>query len=163
MTTTKINKATIWFVDRSWHSFCCIDDSIFSISNCILSLLFIKIFFLHKYNFSYIHQTDALYTQMYQDSMHNILCPDDSSLIFYTHINTIVIHFWFEIHFLPTVWHLQLYDICFANVFTSFIPDIILNTAAFTSFVLFGPHILAHGLPRVWQLSLHLWRPIING
>ena len=44
----------------------------------------------------------------------------------------------FELQFLPLNLHLHLHDICFVNVFHSFIPVIMLNTLRFKSPVLFG-------------------------
>ena len=55
------------------------------------------------------------------------------------------LQFWLELYFLPSNMHLQLYEICYINVFYSFIPVIILNIFRFKSFVLFGTYTLFHG------------------
>ena len=50
-------------------------------------------------------------------------------------------HFLFELRVVLLNLHLQLHEICFTNVFVSFILVIILNTLTFTSFVLLGTQI----------------------
>ena len=55
------------------------------------------------------------------------------------------LQFWLELYFLPSNMHLQLYEICYINVFYSFIPVIILNIFRFKSFVLFGTYTLFDG------------------
>ena len=50
-------------------------------------------------------------------------------------------HFLFELRVVLLNLHLQLHEICFTNVFVSFILVIILNTLTFTPFVLLGTQI----------------------
>ena len=57
----------------------------------------------------------------------------------------------------------SLHDICFANVFDSFIRTIKLKTLKFKSSVLFGAHTLLDMLLRVLQLPTHLSKLIANG
>ena len=52
--------------------------------------------------------------------------------------------------------HLQLHEICFVNVFASFIYVIILNTFKVTPSVLLGTRILADRSSRVLQFLIHL-------
>ena len=52
--------------------------------------------------------------------------------------------------------HLQSHDICFVNVFDSFIPVIMLKTLRFKSTVLFGTHTLLEKSFRVLQFQTHL-------
>ena len=47
-----------------------------------------------------------------------------------------------SLHYPPSNLHLHLHDICFVNVFDSFIPAIMLNMPRFKSSVLFGIHTL---------------------
>ena len=49
-----------------------------------------------------------------------------------------------------------MHDICFVNVFDSFIPVIMLKTLRFKTSVLFGTHTLLDKLLRVLQLPTHL-------
>ena len=59
--------------------------------------------------------------------------------------------------------HLHLHDICFVNVFDSFIPVIMLNTLRFKSSVLFGIHTLLDKSFRVVQPPTHLSNLTANG
>ena len=59
-----------------------------------------------------------------------------------SHQHLLLFHFWFRLHFLLSNLHLQSHDICFVNVFDSFIYVIMLNTLRFKSSVLFGTHTL---------------------
>ena len=74
-----------------------------------------------------------------------------------THAATFVaIPLLFELHFLPSNLHLLLHDVCFVNVFGSFIPAIMLNTFIFESSVLFGTHTLLDKSFRVLQVLTYL-------
>ena len=66
---------------------------------------------------------------MQYDFKHDLFCTYDVLLLFQTNI-----------------------EICFVNVFDSFILVIILNTFKFKSFVLFRTHILSRISSRVLQL-----------
>ena len=60
------------------------------------------------------------------------------------------------ITFLPSNVHLGLHNICFVNVFNSFIPVIMQNTPRFKSSILFGTHTLLDKLLRLLELPKHL-------
>ena len=72
-------------------------------------------------------------------------------------------HHWFELHFFPSNLHLHLHNICYFDVFNSFIPIIMLNTLRFKSSVLFGMHTLLDKSFRVLQLPTHLSNSTANG
>ena len=55
--------------------------------------------------------------------------------------------------------HLQSHEVCFTNVFASFI---VLMTLTFTSLVLLGRHILVDTSSTALQIQLHLSRLIMN-
>ena len=85
------------------------------------------------------------------------------NIIFFTsrcflhwHRHLSLFHYWSELHFLPSNLHLHSHDICFVNVFHSFVPVIMLNTLRFKSSVLFGTHILFDKLLLLLQLPTHL-------
>ena len=59
--------------------------------------------------------------------------------------------------------HLHSHDICFVNVFDSFIPVIMLKTLRFKSSILFGRHTLLDKSLRVLQLPTHLSNLTVNG
>ena len=56
----------------------------------------------------------------------------------------------------PSNLHLHSHDICFVNVFDSFIHVIILNRLRFKSSVLFGTQTLLDKSLRVLQIPTHL-------
>ena len=75
----------------------------------------------------------------------------------------IVIHFWFELHFVPSNLQLHSHDISFVNVCDSFILVIMLNKLGFKSFVLFGIDTFLDKLLRVFELLTHLSKITTNG
>ena len=82
---------------------------------------------------------------------------------FYTHID---IYRYSNIDLnkiLPSNLHLHSHDICFVNVFNSFIPVITLNTLRFKSSALFGKHAILDKLLIVLQLPNHLFNLTVNG
>ena len=64
----------------------------------------------------------------------------------------------FELHFLPSNLHLNLHDICFANVFDSFVTIIILKMLRFKSSVLYRTYTLLNRSLRVLKLPTHLFK-----
>ena len=64
---------------------------------------------------------------------------------------------------MPLKLNLHLHDICFANVFESFIPAIMLKTLRYKSSVLFKTHTQLGRLLRVLQLPVHLSKLTANG
>ena len=58
--------------------------------------------------------------------------------------------------------HLHSHDICFVNVFSSFIPVILLNTLRCKSSALFGRHALLDKSLRVLQVPTHLSKLTVN-
>ena len=60
----------------------------------------------------------------------------------HSHRHLWLFHHSSELHFLPSNLHVHLHDICFVNVFDSFIPITILGTLRFKPTVLFGIHTL---------------------
>ena len=64
---------------------------------------------------------------------------------------------------LITNLHLHSHDICFVNIFDSFIPIIMLNMLRFESSVLFGTHTLLDRSLRVSQLLTRLSKLTANG
>ena len=81
----------------------------------------------------------------------------------HSHGHLLLFHHWSELHFLPSNLHLHLHDICFVNIFYSFIPVIMLSTLRFKFSVLFGGHTLLDKLLRVLQLITHLSNLTTNG
>ena len=61
----------------------------------------------------------------------------------------------FELHFLPSNLHSDLHDICFVNVFDSFIPVLVLKTFRFKS-MFSGKHTVVDKSLKLLQLSTHL-------
>ena len=88
------------------------------------------------YNCWIIHNTCYIF------SIFTIICRRISNIIFFTCMTlftlTLTVIIIPPLHFLPLNLNSHLHDICFANVFDSFIPVIMLNTFKF--FVLFGTH-----------------------
>ena len=84
-------------------------------------------------------------------------------MMFFTLIPAFIVIPPFELQFLPSNLHLHLHGICFANVFDSFIPIIMLNTLRLKSSVLFGLHTLLGKSLRVLQLPIHLSNLTVNG
>ena len=74
----------------------------------------------------------------------------------FTLILTVIVIPRFKLNFLLSNLHLHSHDICFANVFDSFIPVIMLKTPRFESYVLFRTHTLLDRSLRVLQLLIHL-------
>ena len=68
-----------------------------------------------------------------------------------------------RITFFPSNFHLHSHEICFVNVFDSFIPVIMLNMLRFKSSVLFGTHTSLDKSLRVSQLPTHLSNLSANG
>ena len=75
---------------------------------------------------------------------------------FHSHQHLPLFHVWFELLFLPSNLHLHLHDICFVNVFDSFIPVIMLKTLRFKSSLSFGTNTLLDRSLRVLQLPTYL-------
>ena len=100
------------------------------------------------------------FLQLYDRIPNIIFCT--YMMLFYTHIDT-DFHHWFELRFLTTNLHLHSLDICFVNVFNSFIPVIMLNSLGFKSYVLFGTHTLLDKSLRVLQVLKHLSNLKRNG
>ena len=75
----------------------------------------------------------------------------------------LLFHHQFKLHFLPSNLRLHLHDICFVNVFGSFIPVIVLNTLRSKSSVLFGTHNLLDKSLSVLQHTTHLSNLTANG
>ena len=65
-----------------------------------------------------------------------------------------------KLHFLPSNLYFHLHDICFVNVFDSYILVIMLKKFRFKSPVLFGTHTLLVG---ILQLPTHLSNLTTNG
>ena len=80
-----------------------------------------------------------------------------------SHQHLLVFNHRFELHFHPSNLHLYSHNICWANVFDSFNPAIMLNTLRFKCSVLFGTHTLLDNSLRVLQLLLHLSNLTANG
>ena len=70
----------------------------------------------------------------------------------HSHRHLSLFHDWSELQFLPSNLHLHSHDICFVNIFHSFILVIMLNTLRFKSSVLFGTRTLLDKSLRVLQL-----------
>ena len=61
-----------------------------------------------------------------------------------------------ELHFLPSNLRSHFHDTCFANLFYSFIPVIMLKTLKFKSSFLFETHTLSDRSLRVLPFPIHL-------
>ena len=102
---------------------------------------------------------------MLQDSKFDLLCTHDVFLDFYTrtdiyHYSSFDLNYTFHFKF-DLRLHLQ--DNCFANVFDSFIPVIMLNIFRFTSSVFFGTHALLDKSLKVLQFPTHISKLTTSG
>ena len=61
-----------------------------------------------------------------------------------------------KLHFSPSNLHLHFYNICFVNIFDSFISVIMLKTLKFKSSVIFGTHTLLNRSSGALQLPTDL-------
>ena len=68
----------------------------------------------------------------------------------------LLFHHWSALHLLSSNLHLHSPDICFVDVFGTYIPVIMLNTLRFESSVEFGAHTFLDKSFRVLQLSSYL-------
>ena len=76
-------------------------------------------------------------------SFSNIWC------LWQSHWHLSFFHHWFDLNFFLSSLHLYLHEICFANVFDSFIPVMMLKTLRFKISVLFEIHSLLDKSVRV--------------
>ena len=61
-----------------------------------------------------------------------------------------------KLHFLPSNLHLHSHEICFASVFDSFTPLIMLNASRFMSSILLGNHLFGKHWPKhAWSFYIH--------
>ena len=117
------------FIKICWNSFC----------------FFIELFynFITNYNRWIINNTCQIIV------ISTITCSRIPNIIFFTYMMLFTITLTFMVS-LPLTWitffpsnlHLHLHDICFVDVFDSFIPVIMLNILRFKYSVLFATHIL---------------------
>ena len=88
-------------------------------------------------------------------SQYDLFCTNYVLSNFYIYIS--------NLYFLPLNSHLHSHDMCFVNVFHSFIPVIIIKTCRFKSYILFRTNTLLKRLLKILKLSTHLSKLITNG
>ena len=81
----------------------------------------------------------------------------------YSHWHSLFFYHWSKLHFVPLGLHLHSHEICFINVFNSYIHIIMLKKLRFKSSVLFGIHTLLDKSFRVLQLLAQLSNITANG
>ena len=103
------------------------------------------------FRFSQIH---VLGFQTY--SFLHVLC------FLHSHRHLLLFHHWFDLYYLSSNLHLHLHEICFVNVFNSFILVIMLKMLRFKASVLFGIPTLLDKSLIVLQLLMHPSNLIAN-
>ena len=132
----------------------------------IFSLKFVGIVFISS-SYYFITSSQIIIESSTILCLFTITCNRITNIFFFTYIMFYInIYRYSSIdltHILFHQFYIYAHEICFENVFDSFVPIIMLHTLKFKSFLLFGIHTLLDKSLRILQLPTHLSNLTANG